>query len=104
MGEINPRFNSQFVFETSYFILKNKSITFDPIFFLYIKGTAMWPIFAPTYANTNLNTNLIKSKNLVTILNQINPNLQFTMERRTTNSPFLDNIINKTGNKIWLKL
>ena len=35
-----------------------------------------------------LNTKLIKSNNLLTILNQVNPNLQFAMERSATNLPF----------------
>ena len=48
-----------------------------------------------------LNTKLIKSNDLITILNQVNPNLQFTMKRSTTNLPFLNTMINKTGTKIW---
>ena len=43
-----------------------------------------------------LNTKLIKPNDLLTILNQVNPNLQFTMERSTTNLPLLDIMINKT--------
>ena len=30
------------------------------------------------------------------LLNQVNPKLQLTMERRTTNLPFLEIMINKT--------
>ena len=51
-----------------------------------------------------LNTKLIKPNDLLTILNQVNPNLQFTMERSTTNLPFLDIMINKTGTKIWMDM
>ena len=51
---------------------------------------------------TLLNTKLIKPNDLLTILGQVNPNLQFTMERSTTNLPFLDIMINKTGTKIWM--
>ena len=47
-----------------------------------------------------LNTKLIKPNDLMPILNQLNPNLQFTMERSTTNLPFLDITINKTGTKM----
>ena len=36
-----------------------------------------------------LNTKLIKPNYLLTILSQVNPNLQFAMERSTTNLPFL---------------
>ena len=35
-----------------------------------------------------LNTKLIKPNDILTILNQVNPNLQFTMERNNTNLPF----------------
>ena len=51
-----------------------------------------------------LNTKLIKPNDLLTILNQVNPNLQFTMERSSTNLPFLDIMINKTGTKIWMDI
>ena len=33
---------------------------------------------------------------------QVNPKLQFTMERNPTNSLFLDVMINKTGTNIWM--
>ena len=46
----------------------------------------------------------MKPNDLITILNQVNPNLQFTMERSTTNLPFLDIMINKTGTKIWMDI
>ena len=48
------------------------------------------------------NPKLIKPTDLLTILNQVNRNLQFTMERSTTNLPFLDIMINKTRTKIWM--
>ena len=47
-----------------------------------------------------LNTKLIKPNDLLTILNQVNPKLQLTTERSTTNLPFLDILVNKTGTKI----
>ena len=47
-----------------------------------------------------LNTKLIKPNDLLTILNQVNSNLQFTMERSTTKLSFFDTMINKTGTKI----
>ena len=138
----NPRFNNQFILDAADFILKNNSLTFDSMFFLQLKGTAMGTVFAPTYANLTmayheiqvyfvikntyslvvskffeenwfrflddseilLNTKLIKPNDLLTILNQVNPNLQFTMGRSTTNLPFLDIIINKTGTKIWMDI
>ena len=49
-----------------------------------------------------LNTKLIKPNYLQTILNQVNLNLQFTVESSTTKLPFLD--INKTGTKIWIDI
>ena len=39
---------------SSNFILKNNTLTFDSKFYLQIKGTAMGPIFAPTYANLTM--------------------------------------------------
>ena len=51
-----------------------------------------------------LNTKLIKSNDLLTILNQVNPNLQVAMKRITTNLPFLNIMINKTGTKIWMHI
>ena len=129
----NPRFNNQFILDAADFILKNNSLTFDSMFFLQLKGRAMGTVFAPTYANLYfvikntyslvvskffeenwfrflddceilLNTKLIKPNDLLTILNQVNPNLQFTMERSTTNLPFLDIMIYKTGTKIWMDI
>ena len=52
------------------------------------------------YFEILLSTKLIKPNDLLTILNQVNPNLQFIMERSTTNLPFLYIMINKTGTKI----
>ena len=49
-----------------------------------------------------LNTRLIRPNGLLTILNQVNPKLQFTMERSPTNLLFLDTMINKTGTNIWM--
>ena len=49
--EMNPRFNNQFVLDAADFILKNHSLTFDSMFFLQLKGTAMGTVFAPTYPN-----------------------------------------------------
>ena len=51
-----------------------------------------------------LNTKLIKPNDLLTILNQVNPNLQFIMDRSTKNLPFLNIFINKTGTKIWMDI
>ena len=140
--EMNPRFNNQFILDAADFILKNNSLTFDSMFLLQLKGTAMGTVFAPTYANLTmayhkiqvyyvikntyslvvskffeenwfrfldhceilLNTRLIKPNDLLKILNQVNPSLQFTMERSTTSLPFLDIMINETVTKIWMNI
>ena len=47
------------------------------------------------------NTKLIKPNDLLTILNQVNPNLQLTMDRSTTNLLFFRY---KTGTKIWMDI
>ena len=52
--EMNPRFNNQFILDAADFILKNNSFTFDSMFFLQLKGTAMDTVFAPTYANLTM--------------------------------------------------
>ena len=139
---MNPQFNNQFILDAVGFILKNNSLTFDSMFFLQLKGTAMGTVFTPAYANLTmayneiqiyfvikntyslvvskffeenwfrflddceilLNAKLIKPNNLRTILNQVNPNLQFTMERSTIKLPFSDIMINKTGTKIWMDI
>ena len=51
-----------------------------------------------------LSTKCIKPNDLLTILNQVKTNLQFIMEKNTTNLPFLDIMINKTGTKIWMDI
>ena len=49
-----------------------------------------------------LNTKLIKPNDLITILNQLNPKLQFTMEKSTANLPFLKK--KKTGAEISMNI
>ena len=51
-----------------------------------------------------LKINLIKPDHLLSILNQINNNFQFTMEKSQTRLPFLDMIITKSGKKIWIDI
>ena len=46
-----------------------------------------------------LNVNLIKADHLLSILNQINNNIQFAM-KKSKKIPFLDIMINKSGTKI----
>ena len=45
--------------------------------------------------------NLIKPDHLLSILNQIDNNIQFTMEKSQRRLPFLDIMINKSGK--WYK-
>ena len=47
---------------------------------------------------------LEKPDDLLSILNQINNNIQFTMEKSQTRLPFLDIIINKSGTKVWMDI
>ena len=49
-----------------------------------------------------LNTKSIKPNDLLTVLNKVNPTLKFIMEWSTTNLPFLDIMISKTGTEIWM--
>ena len=51
-----------------------------------------------------LKVNLIKPEHLLSILNQINDNIQFIMEKSQTRLPFLDIMINKSGTKIWMDI
>ena len=51
-----------------------------------------------------LKVNLIKPEHLLSILNQINNNIQFTMEKSQIRLPFLDIMINKSGTKIWMDI
>ena len=52
----------------------------------------------------SLKVNLIKPDHLLSILNQINNNIQFTVEKSKTRLPFLDIMINKSGTKIWVDI
>ena len=47
---------------------------------------------------------MIKLGHLVTILNQINNDIQFTMEKSQARLPFLDTMINRSGTKIWMDI
>ena len=51
-----------------------------------------------------LKVNLIKPDDLLSILNQINNNIQFTMGKSQTRLPFLDLMINKSGKKLWMDI
>ena len=51
---MNSRFNNQFILDAADFVLKNNSLTFDFMFFLQLKGTAIGKVFAPTYANLTM--------------------------------------------------
>ena len=51
-----------------------------------------------------LKVNLIKPEHLLSILNQINDNIQFIMEKSQTRLPFLDIMINKSGTKICMDI
>ena len=54
------------------------------------------------YCQILLKVDLIKPDHLLSILNQITNNIQFTMEKGQTRLPFLDIMINKNGTKIWM--
>ena len=51
-----------------------------------------------------LKVNLIKPEQLLSILNQINKNIQFTMEKSQIRLPFFDIMINKSGTKNWMDI
>ena len=51
-----------------------------------------------------LKVNLIKPEPLLSILNQINNNINFTMEKSQARLSFLDIMINKSGKKIWMDI
>ena len=51
-----------------------------------------------------LKVNLIESDHLLSILNQINNNTQFTMEKSQTRLPSLDIMINKSGTEVWMDI
>ena len=76
-----------------YFIIKN---TYNLVVSKFFKEN--WFLFLDD-SEILLNTKLIKPNNLLTIIIQVNSKLQFTIERSTTNLPFLDITINKTGTK-----
>ena len=51
-----------------------------------------------------LKVNLIKPDYLLSMLTQINNNIQLTMEKSQTRLPFLDIMISKSGTKIWIDI
>ena len=51
-----------------------------------------------------LKVNLITSDHLFSILNQINDNIQFTIEKSQTRLPFLNKVMNKSGTKISMDI
>ena len=51
-----------------------------------------------------LRLSLIKANELLDVLNNINPALQFTMEKSDTQLPFLDVMINKEGKKVFMDI
>ena len=71
----------------------------------------LWPIIKDTYnlvvskilsrkvVTILRNTKLVKPNDLLKILNQVNPKVEFTMERSTANLLFLDIMTNETGTK-----
>ena len=46
----------------------------------------------------------MKPEHLLSILNQINNNIQFTTEQSQTRLSFLDIMINKSGTNIWMDI
>ena len=53
------------------------------------------------YCEIVLKTDLIKPHNMLTILNSVNNDLQFSMELNDNELPFLDILITKPAKKIW---
>ena len=51
-----------------------------------------------------LKVNLIKPDHLISILNQINNNIQFIMKKSQTRLPFLDITVSKSGTKNWMDI
>ena len=51
---LHSKLKKEFVLESSNFIRKNNTLTFDSEFYLQIKGTTMGRIFSPTYANLTM--------------------------------------------------
>ena len=47
---------------------------------------------------------MIKPEHLLSILNQINNNIQFVMEKSQTKLLLLDIMINKSGTKMWIDI
>ena len=60
-----------------------------------------WFIFLDD-SQISLKVNLIKPDHLLSILNQTNNNIQFTMAKSKGRLPFLDLMIDKSGKKIWM--
>ena len=110
------RFNIPFILESIDFILKNNTCVFNNEHFLQVQGT----VFAPTYANLSmgyheikkipndceilLNTDLIKPDDLLTILNSVNNDIQFSMELNHNKLLFLDILITKSDKNVRMNI
>ena len=53
---------------------------------------------------TLLEENKINPNDLLSILNSINPSIQFTMEYSKDAIPFLDILIDRNNDKIWMDI
>ena len=58
--DLHPRFRKEFVLESTNFVLKNNTLTFDSEFYLKINGTEMDAILAPIYTNLTMGYHEIK--------------------------------------------
>ena len=54
IDSLPERFNKQFVLETARLAFGNNNCNFNAEFFVQIGSTAMWTIFAPTYATLSM--------------------------------------------------
>ena len=63
--ELNAKFNKNFVMKAIDFILNNNIFIFNDVYYKQIKGTAIGPSFAPTYANLTVGFLEIKLYNII---------------------------------------
>ena len=62
-----------------------------------------WKLLLDDY-ETLLNIGLIKPDDLLTVLNSVNNDIQFSMELNDNKLVFLDILITKSGKKFWMKV
>ena len=116
--------NNTLTFDSEFYLQIKRRAIFAPTYISLTIGhhaIKLYSIISQSYASASkhfqnswfrylddcqilLKVNFIKPEYLLSILNQVNNNIQSTTEKRQTRIPFLDVMINKNSTKIWMDI